>query len=185
MIQLAAATTDEIMRRRPRAPTDRNDLAALVNEVGVLDGPLVRLLRAHAEAEHGVDVRDAEALDKDTLRTDVVIVLDPRERALRAVGGRRRLAVAEERGNDDEVLLRVERFVSANRPEAVRHYSRVPGRVYDGGLIWRSERRVGDVSILKDFARFELEVAEFERLQVVRAMINLTQRRHRESKESR
>jgi hypothetical protein len=64
-------------------------------------------------------MRDAQVLrDERILRADVVVDGAARERAA-LVRRRRRLSVSEERGDDDEVFLWVERFIRAYQPEII------------------------------------------------------------------
>lgn len=95
---------------------------AQVHEVGELGEPLVGLAGAHAPAQDGAGVGDAQVGgDEAVLGRDVVAEGDVGERgAGREVGlhvGRGRgLAVAEEGGDDDEVLGGGEGLVLADEP---------------------------------------------------------------------
>lgn len=155
---------------------------AQVHEVGELGEPLVGLAGAHAPAQDGAGVGDAQVGgDEAVLGRDVVTKGDVGERgAGREVGlhvGRGRgLAVAEEGGDDDEVLGGREGLVLADEPWdelvrtwisfhfiscagevshtfIIRNETAVPGRVDDGGRGGRTEGLVSDEGLGEDLAR--------------------------------
>lgn len=137
---------------------------AQVREAGELRQPLVRLAGAHAPAQHHAGVGHAQAVRHEAvLRRHVVAEGDVREGPelgpqVRHVGRRGRLPVAEERGDDDEVLIRVERPAGPHEPLIVCYGAREPRWVYYRRAGRGPERLVGDKGLREHHAGDKGEV---------------------------
>ena len=119
---VVAAVERRIRRQRGNLPFEAHDAVRprfrgargghdAIREVGIADGPLERLLGAHREADDRAHVRHLQLVDEQPMhRFDVVA--DGRHRKARAVkwlgrvAWRRRMAVAEQLGGDQEQLSR-------------------------------------------------------------------------------
>lgn len=137
---------------------------AQVREAGELRQPLVRLAGAHAPAEDHARVAHAQPVrHQSVLCGDVIAERDVRERPevrgqVRHVGWRGRLAVAQERGDDDEVLVRVERLVRTDEPLVVCYEAREPRWVYYRRVGGGPECLVGHEGLRQHYAGDEGEV---------------------------
>ena len=121
-----------------------------VGEVGIADGPLERLLRAHREADDRAHVRHLQLVDEQPMdRFDVVA--DGRHRKARAVkrlgrvARRRGVAVAEKLGGDQEQRRKVERATGADQPLVAMVVRHVVRRQQDRVVARRVEPAVGAV----------------------------------------
>ena len=133
-----------------------------VHEFGVLCRPLEALPSAHGPARHATKVGDVELLGEEgVLGADVVVEGHVGEGGDVGVGRGGGLAVAEKRGDDDEVLFGVEGLVFADEPLVVGDCARVPGRVEDDGGFGVAKGLVRDPGIGEAGAALQPEVTKF------------------------
>lgn len=79
---------------------------------------------------------------------------------MRHIRRTRRFPIAKERRHDDEVFLRAERLVYANKPFVVRDEARIPGWVDDGGQRRVAVGFVREKGLWENLARDEGQVAD-------------------------
>ena len=124
---------DEIMARAFRRAAERQDA---LDHIRIERSPVKGLQGAHRPSGYQLDLVDAEFLGhQPVLCPHIVVGRDLREPrpviGLRRIARRRRQAVAEHIGDDDEVFPRIERHPRPDQPLVVVVLARVPGRIDD------------------------------------------------------
>ena len=137
-----------VVRARARAAADGDDVR---HERREHDGPVVGLLGAHAEADDGGELRDAEVGGQElVLRPHAVFVVQlagDGEEGL--VGGGGRLAVAEHRDDDDVVVAQAvmgRRGEGEGRVDAAAVAGRDQDDAFGGGGV---DGLVGDFDVVE------------------------------------
>ena len=157
---------DEVVRRGlGRAAIDDDALDRLAEQ----RGPVIGLLGAHRPAIDHLHAVDAEQLGQQAaLLHDVVVGRDLGKLARRSLGRvrrRRRQAVGEHVGNDDEIAAGIEAVLDIHQPFDVGVMRRVARRIDDDVVALGRERAVGlvdDARGLERAAALQREVAAVE-----------------------